>query len=240
MRVPEYIILTPTAPFKLYSLERFLKNIISFRPRPKEMVFCAESGAISEIKKWKTKLKNKGIKLVILKLKPEIIKKFPGYNIKKLTYSRENLRNYFINSKYEWALWLDCDIIPEPNVFKVLLKIAQSEKCLVITNEYRSRMTEGLIIPGTGCTLTHKAACMFAKFQIASLIWKEKEVGRLADDFWFFVMLSTADSWIKKWIGWSSQRKNGRFVSISHINERGEIKFLERDKIKNKRVGDKL
>lgn len=144
-----------------------------------------------------------------------------------MTFSREILRKYFIQSSYDWALWLDCDIIPEPDVAKVLLKIAQSEKHLVVANEYRSRMTEGLIFSGMGCILTHKTACMFAKFQIASFIWKGKEAGYLADDFWFLAMLSTANVWIKRWVGWNSQRKVGRFVSIAHINEKGETKFLE-------------
>jgi len=57
MQIPDYIILTPTAPFKLYSLEKFLKNVLSFKPKPKEMVFCIEPEMKSEISKWKKRLK---------------------------------------------------------------------------------------------------------------------------------------------------------------------------------------
>jgi len=232
MKIPEYIILTPTAPFKLYCLNRFIKNVISFRPRPKEMVFYTEPEMVPEISKWKKELKKRGIKLVIFTLEPEILNKFPALDIGKLTYSREHLRQYFIDSPYKWALWLDSDIIPEPNVFQVLFKIVQSKKCLVVANQYRSRGIEERIIKGMGCTLTHKAACRFAKFQIASFVWNKKEVVRLADDYWFFAMLSAGDHYIKRQIRWSSQAKVGRFVSIRHIPRQGPIKFLKKEKKK--------
>ncbi len=231
----DYIILTPTYLSKLYCFNRFIKNIISFRPKPKEIVFYTEPEMVSHISKWEKELKKQGIKLVIFTLEPEILNKFPVKDIGKLTYSREYLRHYFINSPYKWALWLDSDIIPEPNVAQVLLKIAQSEKCLVVANEYRSRMTKGHIIKGMGCTLTHKMACKFAKFQIASLTGDEKEVKhRLADDFWFFAMFSSANKPIKKWIGWNSLRV-GRFIPIWHIPRRGRSKFLKKDNGRSKK-----
>jgi len=223
MKAPDYIILTPTAPFKLYALERFLNNVISFQPKPKEMIFCTEPEMVPEISKWEKKLKKQGIKLVIFTLEPEVLNKFPGQDIEKLTYSREHLRHYFIDSPYNWALWLDSDIIPEPNVARVLLKIARSEKYLVVSSEYRDRMTEKRILRGMGCTLTHKAACTFAKFQIAHLGWDKKKKENLnledmclADDFWFFAMIQAGDRIIKNWIGWNG-RKTGRFVSIWHL-----------------------
>lgn len=227
MKNPKYIILTPIAPFKLYCLNKFLKNIISFNPKPEELVFCAEPEIVPEISKWQQELKKREIKLVIFTLPPEILNKFPASDIGKLTYSRECLRHYFIKSKFDWALWLDCDIIPEPNVARVLLKIAKSKKFLVVSNQYRTRLSNQ-IIEGIGCTLVHKTACRFARFQIASLTGNEKEKRRLADDFWFFVMLSAGEDYIRELTRWNS-RKVGKFVSISHINERGGIKFLEKE-----------
>ncbi len=231
MKNPDYIILTPTAPFKLYCFNRFIKNILSFRPKPKEIVFCTEPEMVPDISKMEQRLEKQGIKLVIFTLEPEILNKFPALDIGKLTYSREHLRHYFIDSPYKWALWLDSDIIPEPNVFQVLLRIAQSEKYLVVANQYRSRCTKGLIIKGMGCTFTHKAACRFARFQIAPFIWNKKEVFCFADDFWFFDMLFAAEQRIKKWTGWNSL-KVGRFVSIWHIVRQGPIKFLKKEKKK--------
>lgn len=241
MQTPDYIILTPTAPFKLYALERFLNNVASFEPKPKEMVFCTEPEMVPHISKWEEKLEKQGIKLVIFTLEPEILNQFPKPDIKKLTYSREHLRKYFINSPFEWALWLDSDIIPEKNVFQVLFKIAQSEKYLVVANQYYLARTMGSpfpIIPikGMGCTLTHRAACTFAKFQIACLDWnKEKKENInsedmcLADDFWFFAMIQTSDRPIKNWTGWRGLKK-GRFVSIWHLtgSDKFPDKFLEK------------
>jgi len=234
MKTPDYIILTPTAPFKLYCFDRFMDNIVSFRPKPKEIVFCTEPEMVPEIAKWEKKFKKQGIKLVIFTLEPETLNKFSAVDIEKLTYSREHLRHYFIDSPYKWALWLDSDTIPEPIVARVLLNIAQSEKCLVVANEYPARRASNLIIKGMGCTLTHKAACRFAKFMIASLVWNGKKVGGLADDFWFFDMLYTGSSYIKNQVGWNSI-KVGRFVSIWHIPGCGDPdKFLKKLKSKDK------
>lgn len=230
MKIPNYIILTPIATFKAYSLNCFIKNVISFQPKPKELVFCAEPELVPKISKLETKLKEQGIKLVILKLEQNILNKFPGYNLKKLTHSREHLRSYFTHSKFKWALWLDSDIIPDSDVAQALLSIAKSEKCLAVVNECPARITKGLVIAGTGCALTHKTACIFAKFQISPVIWRGKEIGCLADDFWFFVMLRIANPQIKKWTGWNSKKRTGRFVSIRHIPGHGyQDKFLNKN-----------
>jgi len=237
MQTPDYIILTPTAPFKLYCFNRFMENVLSFQPKPKEVVFCTEPEMVPEIAKWKQKLKKQGIKLVIFTLEPEILNQFPKPDIKKLTYSREHLRKYFINSPFEWALWLDSDIIPEPNVFRVLLKVALSEKYLVVSNEYPARLDKECIIRGMGCTLTHKAACMFARFMNTPFIWNGQEAGwHLIDDFWFFVMVSGADWYIKKSTGWNSCGKRVRAVSIWHLtgSDKFPNKFLKKDSHYNK------
>jgi len=229
IKTSEYIILTPVAPFKLYCFDSFVKNIFSFRPKPKEMVFCTEPKMMSEISKWKKEFKKQGIKLVILKLEPKIIEKFPEPSLKKVSYSREHLRHYFIDSPYKWALWLDCDIIPESGVARVLLNIAQSGRFLVVANEYLHREIEKkrVIISGIGCTLTHEAACRFARFMIASFIWDGEEGRCLADDFWFFAMLSAANWNINQQCGWNVQKK-GRFVSTWHMPEQGPAKFLKK------------
>jgi len=233
MQTPEYIILTPTASFKLYCFDRFMENIVSFRPKPKEVVFCTEPEMVPEIAKWKKKLEKQEIKLVIFTLEPEILNKFPAVDIEKLTYSREHLRHYFIDSPYKWALWLDSDIIPEPNVAQVLLNIAQSEKCLVVANLYLARYQEECIINGIGCTLTHEAACRFARFMNTPFTWKGRKARNLIDDFWFFVMLSGADIHIKRLFGWSSRARFGNFVSIRHISGHGyPDSFLEKEKKK--------
>lgn len=228
MRIPEYIILTPIAPLKLYSLDRFLKNVMFFKPKPQEMVFCAEPGAVSEVSKWKAKLKKQGIKLMILVLEPEIVKKFPRHNMEKLTYSREHLRHYFVDSPYKWALWLDSDILPQKDAPSVLMKIANSQKVLAVSSEHLARCTEGLIGAGAGCLLVHKEICRFAKFQVAQFFWKGEKVVSLYDDVLFFWMLNRASALIEKRIGWSG-RIRGRFVSIRHIPKQGSDKFLKKD-----------
>src|SRR4030042_6931687 len=99
MKLPEYIILTPIAPYKLYSLNRFLKNVMSFRHKPKEMVFCAEPEIVPKISKWDEKLKKQRIKLIIFTLGPKIINKYSNgsdFVPEKVKQGRECLRHYFI------------------------------------------------------------------------------------------------------------------------------------------------
>lgn len=233
MKIPDYIILTPTAPFKLYSLDRFLKNALSFNPKPKEMVFCLEPEIKRKIAEWRNKLKSKKIKLVILELEPEIVKKYPACDKRKLTFAREKLRKYFLKSPYDWAPWLDCDIMPEKEVAKKLLKIALSEKYIAVNNGYLSRFSDGLKIFGIGCTMTHRIACELAKFFIAPLKdFKGKTIKELCDDFWFLGMLSLVNRMIEKLLGWHGL-KRGIFVKTIHLNERGEERVLTPEGKKN-------
>ena len=227
MKTPEYIILTPTYPPKLYCFERFIKNVISFRPKPKEVVFCTEPEMVPDIAKWEKELKKQEIKLIIFTLGPEILD-IPDA-IEKLNNSREHLRKYFVNSPFDWALWLDSDIIPEPNVAQVLLDIAQSEKCLVVTNVCASRVIEKHISGGLQCAVSHKEACRFVRFLSAYWVWNGKRGNCLGEELWFYAMLSIADSHIKKRSGWTSQQKDGRFVSTWHLSEdKPRTKFLKR------------
>jgi len=227
MKISEYIILTPIAPDKLYSLNRFLENVMSFKPRPKEMVFCAEPEIVPKLSKWEQKLKKRRIKLVIFTLGPEILSEYPSLSVEKITYSRERLRHYFISSQFEWALWLDSDIIPRTNIAKILLTMAYSEKFLAITNQYPGKKKD-CHWSGIGCTLTHKTVCALSWFRIAPIIWKDKKVGSLSEDYCFLSMFDAAARTIKKTIGWNG-RKVGRFVSVHHEIKPGIIRFLKKD-----------
>jgi hypothetical protein len=224
MKTIDYVILTPIAPHKLYSLDRFLNNIILFHSLPREIVFCAEPECVGEILKWEKILEERGIKLVVFTLEPEVLSKTEPARLERIKHSREHLRHYFISSQFQWALWLDSDIIPELNVTQVLMSVAQKEKVLAVTNAYPGRKD----VPwhGIACTLTHKAACTLTRFEIGHILW-EGEEKHLSEDFCFLAILDRGDSFIKKWTGWGS-RKIGRFVSILHEIRPGVDKFLEK------------
>ena len=115
----------------------------------------------------------------------------------------------------------------------MLLKIAQSEKFLAVTNQYRVR-GDDQIISGIGCTLTHKATCQLTNFRVPSFFWNKRLIRCAADDFWFLAPLSYGNQIIKRHIGWSG-RKVGRFVSIWHISEEGLSKFLKKDNVYKKK-----
>ena len=226
METPQYIILTPIAGHKLYSLNRFIKNIITFQPLPQEMVFCAEPENLSEIFKQEQVLKEKGIKLTVFTLEPEVLFNSEPTSLERIKASREHLRHYFISSQFQWALWLDSDIIPDSNIAQVLLEIAQREKVLAVTNAYPGR--EEFPWPGIAATLTHKAACTLTRFEIGRIFWNGKNKN-LSEDFCFLAILGAGEGLIKNVTGWGS-RKVGRFVSICHEINPGVDKILEKEK----------
>jgi hypothetical protein len=220
----DYIILTPITKYKLYSLKRFLKNAINFQPPPREIVLCSEPDIRNEILcHWKKVASSQKINFTVLTLRQKDLLKAPPKTLERITISRNYLRNYFINSPYNWALWLDSDIFPERNAPKKLFKIALSEKYLAVTNYCPGRGE--YLWAGIGCTLTHKAICKAIQFQCGSFVWNGRKVGWLSEDFCFLAILDRLDPFLQGWIGWKS-RKIGTFVSLVHEISPGVKKKL--------------
>jgi len=219
----KYIILTPITAHKLYSLERFLNNITNFEPLPSEIVFCSEPEIKKVIFSWKKVLAKKRIKLTPLTLSQKELLEAPPRTLEMITTSRNRLRQYFVLSQYNWALWLDSDIFPERTAPKKLFKVAFSEKYLAVSNYCPGRGEYPWA--GIGCTLTHKAICRAIQFQHGSFIWEGKEVGWLSEDFCFLAILDRLDPFLQGWIGWKA-RKIGAFVSVTHEVSPGVEKTL--------------
>ena len=221
----EYIILTPIAHHKIYSLDRFLRNIFSFTFLPKEIVFCSEPEDVVTISKWESKLKRKNIKLVIFTLEPEVLVEARKGSLERIKISREYLRYYFIHSGFQWALWLDSDIIPEVDTPNTLLSLAQSRKSLVVSSEYQGRGEHPW--SGIGCTLTKREACTLSHFDIGYLYPGTKNEKHLSEDLCFFAILEVGSPFIKQWTGWQA-RVEGKFVSIHHEINPGVDKYLSK------------
>ena len=221
----DYIILTPIAHHKIYSLDRFLKNILSFTFLPKEIVFCSEPEDVITISKWESKLKRKDVKLVIFTLGPEVLVEAKKGSLERIKASREHLRHYFINSKFQWALWLDSDVIPESDTPKILSDIALSKKTLVVSSAYPGRGEHSWT--GIGCTLTKKEACTLSHFDVGYLYPGTKNEKHLSEDFYFFAILEAGNPFIKQWTGWQA-RIEGNFTSVHHEIYQGVDKYLSK------------
>jgi len=120
------------------------------------------------------------------------------------------LRKYFIKSKYEWALWLDSDIIPPPELPKILYEIAIKENALCVVNAYPGR--NGKYWHGAGCMLTHKDVCKVSKFGIPYFSSTGKH---LSEDAYFLSILRGLNAF-SQWIG-KKVIVEGKFVEVKHI-----------------------
>jgi len=223
----EYIILTPIAPHKRYSLDRFVKNVASFDPAPKKMVFCCEPEDVFELSKKKEELDKKGIELVIFTLKPETLKEYGVTELGRIRDGRNILRSFFLLSEFEWALLLDSDIIPKEKTNPLILhRIAEKNKALTVINRYPARGDGPSPWSGVAFTLMHRSAANLADFQVAPIVWEGKEIGRLSEDFTFLSILRTGSPFIEKETGWKSYIV-GDFVSVIHEIDPGVDRLLE-------------
>ena len=195
-----YIVLTPVGNHKLYSLDQFLEAVRRFEPKPAEIVLCIDLDCPrkDEISK---------IEDIKVLYNPEIFVS-PSY-LERICSAREILRKYFIYSKYEWALWIDSDIICPPETPKVLLKVAEKKNCILVSNQYPARTTG--YWSGSGCMLTHKLACTLSKFWIGRLGKKN-----ISEDFVFLSIVDKSKYFIREFLG-KEARVVGKFIKVEHI-----------------------
>jgi len=223
----EYIILTPIAPHKRYSLDRFVKNVAGFVPAPKKIVFCCEPEDVFEIAKKKTELDKKGIELVIFTLKPETLKEYGIAELGRIRDGRNILRSFFLLSEFEWALLLDSDIIPKEKTNpSVLYHIAEKNKALTVINRYPGREDGLSPWSGVAFTLMHRSAANLVDFQVSPIVWEGEEIGQLSEDFTFLSILRAGSPFIEMKTGWKSYVV-GEFTSMIHEIDPGVDKLLE-------------
>ncbi len=221
----EYIILTPIAPHKRYSLNRFVKNVVAFDPLPKKMVFCCEPEDVFEISKKRSIFEKKGIDLVIFTLGPDTLKEHGVTQLGRIRDGRNILRSFFLSSKYEWALLLDSDIIPtEKKTPSILHEVAKKERSLTVLNRYPGRESDPW--SGAAFTLMHRTAAGLAPFQVCPIVWKGEEVGRLSEDLTFLSILRAGSPFIEMKTGWKGYLA-GDFVSVIHEIDLGVDRLLE-------------
>lgn len=205
-----YILLSPLGDTRVYATEEFFKHVGNFIYKPAEIVVCVEPKVESELNRLGiteiTKL------LGNLRLRA-------GY-LPRIAYARERLREYFLNTSLDWALWLDSDILAPPELPEKLLQVADEKNSILICNKYPGRGEEKW--SGSGCILTHRIACDIGRFMVVSL-----DVGdirkNICEDYNFFSLVTGAASIIKRYTG-KEGRVTGEFVTVKHWINRDEIR----------------
>ncbi len=224
-----YIVLTPIAPHKRYSLDRFLKAVSEFDPLPDKMVFCCEPEDVFEISEKRSMLSKLGIELVVFTIGPDTMTDYEMTELGRIRDSRNILRSFFLRSEYDWALLLDSDIIvEEKKTPSILFDVAQREKCLTVINQYPGRESDSHPWNGVALSLMHRTAANLTEFQLAPIVWEGKEIGRLSEDFTYLSILRSGSSHIERITGWKSFII-GRFIPVIHEIDSGVDKKLEKE-----------
>jgi len=194
-RLPKYCILTPVGSHKLYALEFYFNGINNLNYKPGLVVLAPDH----EVRDTVDKLASEKLKVPHLTLK--IIFDGERGSLRRICKAREELRMWFLNSKYGWALWLDSDISLHPDLPAKLLEYALKNKILSIFHGYPGRSFERgrTVWHGSGIILTHRYACQLARFLVTHI-----KSMNISEDFNFKSLLRGANSVIKSMYGFTT------------------------------------
>lgn len=205
----EYSILTPVAPHKLYATDLYWNGVENLTQKPTKIFIHAKQDVFFH---WMNQQEKPN---VIWDAEPEDAKTriVPG-----TTASRESLRKAFLEKgETDWALWLDCDIIPSPDMidkFEAFLKEHPDLVMLVAYHPSRSNISK--VRHGISCTFAHRDAMMAYPFTIATL--RGHHLGD--DQIWLYIIRQF------------SRRKgvetlSGLYFDVKHAHEDGRIKEFD-------------
>jgi len=151
----DYILLSPVAIHKQYCLDRFIESVKSLVPAPKEIHFCIDWDAFE----LRDKLSN--IDDIIVHINPNIGD--PSSFLTRISYAREILRNHFIKTDYDWALWVDSDILLPSDMVETLINTQEGSQAAVVVHGYVGRNYKS-IWHGSGIMWTSNESCSAGTF----------------------------------------------------------------------------
>jgi len=201
--LPEYITLTPIGDHKEKYLMDFLGSLRSLDPPPVERVVCLDLDTSLPLEIF-TEEK--------ILFSPAIDAQ--RTSLERICYAREILRNYFLKTKVDYALWIDSDILVPPEIFKVLYEVMEKKKVWIVVNKYLGSPTNYWC--GSACMLTHRQACMASRFWVGEILTPEGEIKHLSEDFIFFSIFDQGGPFLKLWTG-RSGRVCDQFVTVKHL-----------------------
>jgi len=137
--------------------------------------------------------------------------------IASTTSAREALRQGIIKRDYEWALWLDNDMLVPPDLWEKFCILRDREPTLILVNSYHpARQDYTDIRHGMATTFTHRdalAAFPFLRCQIRGENYGD-------DQIWLSVIKSYRNRRKTKTL-------SGKFFDVKHMVEDGRIKSFK-------------
>lgn len=202
--IPPYIVLSPVGDHKAPYVNEFISASRALVPPPDKIVLCLDLD---------TSIKITDSNNVVVRYSPAI--DVSRGDLERICMAREILRNYFIYhpQKYEYALWIDTDIMVPPNIMEVLYKVSVDTPALVVVNRYQGR-NEGYW-SGSGVMLTHRISCEASRFWVGKIYDENGEEKHLSEDLIFFALFDQGNPFIKMWTG-RCGRVSDRYVDVDH------------------------
>lgn len=211
--IPEYALLSPLGSTRLYALEEFFMHVNRFSHKPAQVIVCVDSGIDKEMNRLgineSTRLRaNERLRLG---------------DLPRIADAREKLRRYFLrNTKLDWALWLDSDVLAPPELPEKLLQVAEERNAILVCNRYPGRGEEGVKWSGSGCILTHRIACDIGRFLVVNYDFEGRR-RNISEDYNFFSLITGAASIVKRDLG-KECRISGDFVVVKHWINKEELR----------------
>jgi hypothetical protein len=202
-----YLLLSPVGDHRKMYLPRFIEAVMRLSPPPEEVVLCVD--ADSEC--FPPQPVSRQIRFLV---NPAI--EYSRGDLQRICSAREILRKFFIYHprRFEYALWVDSDILIPPNTMETLKKVMEEENCLVVVNKYLGR--NGNMWCGSGVMLTSLDACTASRFWVGITHDKNGVEKHLSEDFVFFSILDQGKVFLKQWCG-KSGRTCGEYVKVEHL-----------------------
>ncbi|AIG97475.1 Glycosyl transferase family 2 [Archaeoglobus fulgidus DSM 8774] len=215
------IIGVPINPKTAYILDKFLKNQEEIQKRSAtevNTIFATEDVTFAE--KLRKILQKYSINHEIITFEPNRPKNAKD-RIWNIVLARNAIRDYFLKSKAEYLIFMDADMIFEPEIVNKLIKIAEKGYDVVYNGYLDRGNPNGINLTGFGGTLIKRWVMEKVRFRC-----KEKN-GRVVDEgvFFEFDLVKIGAKVYRGFIAYSEHHDPKRPPSICHPRE---LKLSER------------
>jgi hypothetical protein len=201
-----YVVMSPVGNRKGYILDDFIKHAKRLDPPPKEIVLCLAMDHGFDLNRFKD---------CVIRYSTKIAAE--DGSLERICDSREVLRRFFIYhpEKYEYALWIDTDVLCPPETPARLLEEMEKKNCLIVVNKTPGRGGERLLC-GSGVMLTHRHALTASRFWVGNIYTAEGVEKHLSEDLVFFSIFDQGSWFIEGWAG-KTGRVCDEYVKVNHV-----------------------
>jgi len=205
-----YVLLTLVGGHKLYSKDKFFKGILELNIPPEEIWISTTESLFSEF----TDGYKGNIPIVWIHGEEDL----GDDMIRSTTSAREALRQKFVESDYEWSMWLDSDIIVTQDMVEVFLDHLKNNNKLTWVHGYHPwREGEGIRSRhGLGSCFIHRyilSSVPFIRIQLPN----GNKYRNLGDDYIWIKIVASCEE-----LGWVDAI-HGKLWDLGHMKRDGTI-----------------